>query len=196
MSPLGFKSGRSRWLAWLTLPVIIAAAVGAVSVAGGSAVIAWTNTESFCISCHEMRDNVYAEYEDTVHDKNRTGVRAICADCHVPREFLPKMIRKVRATGELFGKMTGKIDTAEKFEAHRYEMAMRVWTEMKNNDSRACRHCHIEASMSSDRQTEKAQERHAQGREDGKTCIDCHFAIAHSEPEGELGPQDIKVGGK
>ncbi|MDN5471877.1 MAG: NapC/NirT family cytochrome c, partial [Enterobacterales bacterium] len=25
------------------------------------------NTEKFCISCHEMRDNVYQEYMDTVH---------------------------------------------------------------------------------------------------------------------------------
>ena len=46
-----------------------------------------TNTLEFCISCHEMRDNVYQEYKKTVHYSNRTGVRAICSDCHVPKDW-------------------------------------------------------------------------------------------------------------
>jgi cytochrome c-type protein NapC len=32
-----------------------------------------------------------------------------------------------------------------------------------------------------------------QGRKEGLTCIDCHFAIAHNEPEGELSPKDIVI---
>ena len=59
--------------------------IGAV-MAGGAAGLAWTNTEGFCIGCHEMRANVYAEYKGTIHDTNRSGVRAVCSDCHVPRE--------------------------------------------------------------------------------------------------------------
>jgi cytochrome c-type protein NapC len=46
-----------------------------------------TNTLEFCISCHEMRDNVYQEYKETIHYANRTGVRAICSDCHVPKDW-------------------------------------------------------------------------------------------------------------
>ncbi|MFO1189539.1 MAG: NapC/NirT family cytochrome c [Alphaproteobacteria bacterium] len=42
-----------------------------------------------------MRDNVYAEYTNTIHNQNRTGVRATCSDCHVPREWIHKMVRKV-----------------------------------------------------------------------------------------------------
>ncbi|OQY75269.1 MAG: hypothetical protein B6D47_01560, partial [Rhodocyclaceae bacterium UTPRO2] len=42
-----------------------------------------TNTLEFCVSCHEMRDTVYQEYQKTIHYSNRTGVRAICSDCHV-----------------------------------------------------------------------------------------------------------------
>ena len=43
--------------------------------------------EEFCIGCHEMRDNVYAEFKGTIHDKNRSGVRAICstATCRTSR---------------------------------------------------------------------------------------------------------------
>ena len=37
-----------------------------------------TNNEEFCVSCHEMRDNVYAEYPGTVHQNNSSGARATC----------------------------------------------------------------------------------------------------------------------
>lgn len=162
-------------------------------LAGGAYGLAWTNTEQFCIGCHEMRDNVYAEYQDTIHDKNRTGVRAICADCHVPREPGPMLVRKVQATFELWGHfVTGVIDTKEKFEAHRAEMAKHVWTRMKRTDSLECRNCHNEQKMSTELQSEKARSRHAKGRADGMTCIDCHFGIAHKEPEGP-GPQELVV---
>jgi len=56
-----------------------------------------TNKESFCISCHEMEENVFKEYQNTVHYTNRTGVRATCPDCHVPKEWGPKMVRKIQA---------------------------------------------------------------------------------------------------
>ncbi|RRJ82972.1 NapC/NirT family cytochrome c [Aestuariirhabdus litorea] len=176
---------------WCTLPIIAAFVIGAGVTIGSQAVISYTNTEAFCISCHEMRDTVYAEYQDTIHDRNRTGKRAICADCHVPHEFIPKMIRKIKATKELYYKMTGKIDTPEKFEEHRYELALNEWRRLKANDSAECRYCHDVNAMDPERQTEEAQDRHKRGFAEGKTCIDCHFAIAHFEPDGELSPEDL-----
>jgi cytochrome c-type protein NapC len=161
----------------------------------GAAGLAWTNTENFCIGCHEMRDNVYAEYKDTIHSVNRSGVRAVCSDCHVPREPGPLILRKMRATFELWGHFTGAIDTKEKFEARRYELAKRVWIRMKETDSLECRNCHKAASMSVALQSERAKSRHAKGKREGKTCIDCHYGIAHKEPEGP-GPQEIKINGK
>ena len=161
-------------------------------VLGGAAGLAWTSTEKFCIGCHEMRDNVYAEYKDTIHDRNRTGVRAICTDCHVPREPVPLMLRKMRATFEVWGHLTGVIDTKEKFESHRAMLAQRVWKRMKETDSHECRNCHIAEKMDSDKQSEKAKARHEKGRSEGLTCIDCHFGIAHKEPEGP-GPREMNV---
>ncbi len=174
--------------------VIGALIVGAVLLAAGAAGLAWTNTETFCTDCHEMRDNVYAEYKGTIHDINRSGVRAICSDCHVPRQPGPMLIRKVRASMELYGHfVSGVIDTKEKFQAHRYELAKRVWTRMKETDSLECRNCHHAESMSNDLQSERAKARHAKGKAENMTCIDCHFGIAHHEPEGP-GPQELKVG--
>lgn len=188
------SGGAPRRRGMLKIVVIGAAVlVGAMLlVIGGAAGLAWTNTEKFCISCHEMRDNVYAEFKDTIHDRNRTGVRAICSDCHVPREPGAMIARKIAATFELWGKITGKINTPEKFEAHRYEMAKKVWTRMKRTDSLECRNCHHDDAMSTELQSEKAQARHEKGRKEGLTCIDCHFGIAHKEPEGP-GPQELKL---
>ena len=166
---------------------IVALLIGLVVGAGGlgafGTALAVTNTETFCIGCHEMKDNVYAEYKGTIHDSNRSGVRATCPDCHVPHEIGPKLVRKVRATGELYGAMTGKINTKAKFEAHRLEMANRVWISMKETDSRECRNCHSREAMSKELQSEKAQTRHAKAKTDGQTCIECHFGIAHKEPD-------------
>jgi len=142
-----------------------------------------TNTEGFCISCHEMRDNVYQELQKTVHFKNRTGVRATCPDCHVPREWFPKIVRKIKASNELFHKMLGTIDTPQKFEKHRKEMAERVWAEMKANDSHECRNCHNFVSMDFARQKEWSAPVHQTAMKEGQTCIDCHKGIAHKMPE-------------
>ena len=161
-------------------------------VIGGAAGLAWTSTEAFCTGCHEMRDNVFAEYKDTIHDRNRTGVRAICTDCHVPREPGPLILAKIRATGDLYGHIIGMIDTKEKFEAHRTELAHKVWTRMLKSDSHECRNCHIFDKMDKDKQSEKAQARHAKAKAEGLTCIECHFGIAHKEPEGP-GPQEMKA---
>lgn len=170
---------------------------GLVIVAGllmtaGAAGLAWTNTEEFCTGCHEMRDNVYAEYKGTIHDTNRTGVRAICPDCHVPRPPVDLIKRKMAASFELWGHFMGVIDTKEKFESHRSKLAQNVWRRMKATDSLECRNCHHAEKMNSELQSEKAKTRHASMKENGKTCIDCHFGIAHKEPEGP-GPADIKI---
>lgn len=141
-----------------------------------------TNTQEFCISCHEMRVNVYEEYKDSIHYTNRTGVRATCPDCHVPKEWTHKVVRKIKATSELYHKMLGTIDTPEKFEKKRLKMARSVWKEMKATDSRECRNCHDYESMDFTEQGRRSMQQHSKGLDEGKTCIDCHKGIAHSLP--------------
>lgn len=143
-----------------------------------------TNTMDFCISCHEMHDNVYQEYKKTIHYSNRTGVRAMCSDCHVPKDWTHKMIRKIQASREVWGKLTGTIDTPEKFEAKRLVLAEREWARMKAADSRECRNCHSFESMDSEAQKQRARKQHEMAIEDNLTCIDCHKGIAHHKPEG------------
>lgn len=183
-------SPRRKWKLYLGLGVagLFAALVIAI---GGAYGLAVTSTEEFCIGCHEMRDNPYKEYRGTVHDTNRTGVRAICTNCHVPHEPVPLILRKMRATFEVIGHIRGVIDTKEKYEAHRAMLAERVWVRMLETDSLECRNCHTFEKMDKEKQTEKAQTRHAKARAEGWTCIECHYGIAHAEPEGD-GPVELR----
>jgi cytochrome c-type protein NapC len=145
-----------------------------------------TNNETFCRGCHEMDQNVYREYRTSVHDQNRSGVRATCPDCHVPHDWTHKMMRKIQASNEVFHHLMGDLDTREKFEAKRIALAKHVWTTMKETDSRECRNCHNFDSMDLARQNERARTRHSQAEDEGKTCIDCHKGIAHRLPAGAL----------
>jgi cytochrome c-type protein NapC len=152
-----------------------------------------TNTLEFCIGCHEMRDTVYQEYKKTIHYSNRTGVRAICSDCHVPKDWTHKLIRKIQASGEVWGKITGTIDTPEKFEAKRLTLAEHEWARMKASDSRECRNCHTFEGMSFDAQKDRSKKQHEIGKKTNKTCIDCHKGIAHQKPKGMKGDEDDDV---
>ena len=141
-----------------------------------------TNTLEFCTGCHEMRDTVYPEYQATIHYQNRTGVRAICSDCHVPKDWTHKLLKKFKASAEVYGTLIGRINTKEKFEAKRMEMAQNEWNQMKASDSRECRNCHSFQSMQTAKQRPSAQEAHAKAQKDSMTCIDCHKGIAHKLP--------------
>jgi cytochrome c-type protein NapC len=149
-----------------------------------------TNSLEFCTTCHEMRDNVYQEYKETIHYKNRTGVRAICSDCHVPKDWIHKMIRKSKASFEVWGKITGDIDTKEKFEAKRMTLATHEWERMKESGSRECRNCHNFDAMSPELQKQTPYKKHMQAKEEGKTCIDCHKGIAHHLPKEYQDPDE------
>lgn len=173
---------------WFSKPSRIAVGVlitlsfiaGIIFWGGFNTALEYTNTEEFCSSCH-MND-VVPEYRHSVHYMNRSGVKATCADCHLPHEFIPKWTRKIEAAKEVFAHITGKVDTKEKFEAHRLEMAQREWARMKANDSQECRNCHNFNDMDSTQQKTVAQKMHAMAQEQGKTCIDCHKGIAHQLP--------------
>jgi len=187
----------SRWVAgrraFVVLLVGVVLGIAGLSVFGTTMV--YTSTEPFCAtSCHEMANNSNMEYVGSVHDKNRTGVRATCVDCHVPHAPVPLYIAKMGALNDLWSHhVTGSVDTREKFEAQRGKMAQRVWTYMKGNDSRECRHCHNAANMDPEKQSVRAVAKHERAKREKQTCVDCHFGISHNVPLGGPGPQELEV---
>jgi cytochrome c-type protein NapC len=171
-----------------SLVAVMLVGLGVALSAGGKVALDHTNKTEFCISCHEMKVNNYAEYSHTIHARNRTGVKTACADCHVPHEMPDMLWRKIGAANDVWQHMLGRIDTPESFEKHRLELAQRVWLRMKTTDSRECRHCHDTQAMHTELQGKTAQKQHLRIGVDGKTCIDCHFGIAHKEPAGGAEP--------
>src|SRR5215831_9064164 len=135
------------WMLGIPLGGFMFLVIGALGWATFETTLHYTNSYKFCTSCHEMSDNMQAEYEQSPHFKNTAGVRAICSDCHVPRAFFPKMKAKLLASiNELPKWAMGTRRPPEKFAAARLEMAKHVWENMKATDSRECRGCHsIEA---------------------------------------------------
>ena len=143
-----------------------------------------TNSEEFCISCHEMKENVYEELRETIHFSNRSGVRATCPDCHVPHGWTDKIGRKMQATKEIWGKIFQTINTREKFLEKRRELAEHEWARLAANDSLECRNCHNYDFMDFTAQSPRAAEQHSTSLAKGeKTCIDCHKGIAHQLPD-------------
>jgi len=181
------------WLRGLLSPspkhsVLALLVVGIVLGVGGylafDATLHATSTEKFCISCHEMADSPMAQLQQTAHYSNPLGVTASCSDCHLPHEFVPKMVRKVEAAREVWGHMTGIIDTPEKYAAHAPAMKEREINRLKANDSQECRNCHQAERMLLAEQSAKAQRFHKRLLSGKATCIDCHQGVAHPDNAG------------
>ncbi|MBC8405757.1 MAG: NapC/NirT family cytochrome c [Rhodospirillales bacterium] len=137
----------------------------------------------YCISCHEMENNVYAEYKQTAHYTNRTGVQVVCADCHIPKTWFGRMYGKIGAIHQLYHKIAGDVDTAGKFEAKRLELAETVWAEYEANGSQPCKNCHSFKAMDIHKQSEDARDAMEGAMEVDMSCIECHKGIAHKLPE-------------
>jgi len=167
--------------------------VGVIFWGGFNTAMEATNTLEFCISCHEMEENVYQEYKKTIHYTNRAGVRATCSDCHVPRPWIHKVVRKIQASNEVFHKILGTIDTPEKFDNHRLELARNVWNTMKSTDSRECRNCHDFSTMNPENQKGRSRKQHLNAMKAGNTCIDCHKGIAHKNVHDQLPEEELEA---
>jgi cytochrome c-type protein NapC len=162
--------------------LVVGALLGALGVLGFNYSMAATNTDEFCVSCHELADNALVEFQGTSHDVNRTGVSATCGDCHVPQQLFPKIWRKIRAAGEVYHHLMGTISTPEEYDEHRLWMATKTWNYMKAVDSRECRNCHNTTRWDVTAQSATARRYHTGALARGRTCIDCHKGIAHKLP--------------
>ena len=140
-----------------------------------------TNQDEFCVSCHTMQINL-TELKESLHWSNASGVHAGCADCHVPKPFFHLMKAKILAAKDVWHEILGTIDSPEKYEARRWEMANIVWEKMKLSDSRECKTCHSFDHMDLSEQSRSARNKHEKATDRPETCIDCHKGLVHEEP--------------
>jgi nitrate/TMAO reductase-like tetraheme cytochrome c subunit len=162
------------------LVAFIAGMIAWASFVGG---LKYAETDSFCTSCHEMKQP-YQELAHSAHFSNPLGIQASCGNCHVPPTFLPGLWRHIQAYAEVWGHMGGELNTPAKYEAHRLELAQKIWTELKSNDSAECRSCHTPSQMAFAKQPPMAAAAHSSLASSGMTCIDCHRGVAHTLPQG------------
>lgn len=170
---------------YLTLGTISLSAflMGIIFWGGFNTALEMTNTEAFCISCHSMESKPYQELQQTVHWSNHSGVRATCPDCHVPHNWTRKIARKMEASHDVWGWLLQTVNTDEKFEAKRLEMASREWKRFDRDDSLACKNCHDYASMKWESMSKLAQKQMKRAAEIDQSCVDCHKGIAHKLPD-------------
>ncbi len=154
--------------------------VGIVGTVGFNVAMEKTSSTEFCISCHEMAANPWQESLTKAHAQSRVGFTVSCADCHIPKAFIPKMKRKMAASREVWHHFLGTIDSPEKYDLHRQKMAESVWQAMQEDDSAACRVCHDAQKIGS---TAAINTMHKQALGPGTTCITCHRGIAHDLPK-------------
>jgi nitrate/TMAO reductase-like tetraheme cytochrome c subunit len=191
-SPQPVRHGFAAWLwrrpqRWflLGIPVggLIAFIVGVGFTGAFVGGLKFAETNAFCTSCHEM-NTAFQELKTSVHSSNEFGIQAGCGNCHVPPALLPGLWRHIQAYKEVWGHLTGKLNTPAKYEALRLEMAQKIWAELKANDSAECRSCHTPAAMAFAKQPAAAAEAHQSLAKSGMTCIDCHQGVAHTLPQG------------
>jgi nitrate/TMAO reductase-like tetraheme cytochrome c subunit len=179
-----WKRPASKWLLGIPAGALIAFFVGAAALGTMNYTLHVTSSTEFCYTCHSHEQFIKPEYEASSHFVNQAGVRAGCADCHLPHDSWFKLVwTKAVVSLDVIPELMGKIDTAEKYESHRAEMAESVWRDMKENDSAYCRSCHSIDAMDLEAQGRKTARRHSKAEERGETCIDCHYGIVHVEPE-------------
>lgn len=164
--------------------VVIGIVIGAAAIIGTQVMVKVTGTNEFCSNaCHSMQW-VAAEWRQSGHGVNRTGVTAGCHDCHIPHAYPQLLFYKAKAgIKDAIGEMRGVIDTKEKFEKERLRMAKSVWSEFKENGSANCRGCHVFDKDVLAKQKDFVQPMHQQVLSGEMTCIDCHKGIAHTEPK-------------
>ena len=157
--------------------------LGAAGLGSVNFVVHETSKSEFCFACHSHEQNIRAEYEASSHFANRSGVRAECSDCHLPQDnWFDLMATKTVVSLDVIPEIMGKLDTPEKWEQHRAEMAEAVWAEYRANDSRYCKHCHLPSAMEG--QSFMTRRVHQSAQDNGQTCIDCHKGLVHALPEG------------
>ncbi|QXO18600.1 MULTISPECIES: NapC/NirT family cytochrome c [Vibrio] len=185
-----WKKPNSKWLLGIPLGGMLAFILGALSLGAYHGVMDYTNNNAFCFSCHIGMDTIVEEYQQSVHFNNTKGViAATCADCHVPRELIPKLIVKITASADVIHKLTGDI-RLDNFETeHRPRLAKHVTQQFIDNKSKQCRYCHQIERMELENQARTTARRHQMMEERGQSCIDCHAGIAHKLPQSEQSSQ-------
>ncbi len=179
----GDRNGRDPRISSLVLAALVAGGIvlGVAATGLGSAVVHYTNSTEFCVDCH-VYDEFYADFKTSTHFVNAAGVRAGCADCHVPESSWWAMLTTKARSGvsSYWAYYVQGLDTPQEFaEARpRLQEAAHAWFEAR--DSGTCRSCHAIDETTIAAQSAAARGSHQALLSDGgPTCVTCHSDVPH-----------------
>ncbi|MEE9614923.1 MAG: NapC/NirT family cytochrome c [Thermodesulfobacteriota bacterium] len=170
--------GRNKYLS-LAITAGITFIAASVLWVGISAAVRYvdssTDTIEYCTSCHTM-SYPYAEFKESAHYKNRSGVSPRCVDCHIPpgSGLMGKLqqIMKDRFSGN-------SNVSEEEWDEMRPGLAEVVRTKLLESNSATCKKCHVREAIVS--KSAPVMRAHRKIETQNKTCIDCHYNLVHAE---------------
>ena len=194
------RSGsHARWISgkWLAVVGLFAlgVVVGAAALMATSEAARRTSTNEFCTgACHSMQWSS-AAYKRSIHYSNSLGLRATCADCHIPHhtghanplQYLELMVFKAKiGLRDAIAEMQGVISTREKWEQERPRLAREVEQWIRDTNSITCQNCHDLSALGGDysalTKMIHADLVHAKVVD----CLKCHHHVGHvNQPPGE-----------
>lgn len=169
-----------RWFVLLAV-LIVGGVGGAAAMIGSLEINRITAEDSFCTSCHSMThiaaDPVFVR---SAHRANEKGVRAGCADCHIPTTnwFVETYVHVSSGLRDVIAETTHDYADPALWEARRRVLAHEVREDMRRSDSVTCRGCHDAAAIRPASQAGRAA--HALLATGQMTCIDCHINLVHA----------------
>lgn len=166
------------------LAAIIGLVIGIAAVLAAEQMDHYTNTNEFCTSCHLTGEYIAKSetFLTSSHYTRASGVRPKCSDCHIPKGLVPATwTHVVKGVQDLYGQLRYDYEDRAVWEERRAELAYAVRDWMVANDSVTCRSCHEEAAIKPERK--RGQRQHAEARQRGMTCIECHYNLVHDEVE-------------
>lgn len=137
---------------------------------GGYGVIAFTNSPSFCASCHEMTPE-HSTYIASSHSQ------ISCVQCHIKPGFTTMMIHKMKSMKEVYYHITGVPNQI-------------VQTEEEAVSNQNCLQCHSRNRIVTASGDLKVN--HNKHIDEGIPCITCHAGVVHSN----IASRKLNVGDK
>jgi cytochrome c nitrite reductase small subunit len=164
--------------AWAIAPLLLAVALGGLAGVGGYTFsyakgLSYLSTDPrACVNCHIMQRE-YDGWQKASHH-----VSAVCVDCHLPHEFVPKYLAKAEN-----GWRHGKLFTTGGF-VEPIEVKPAGRKILEDN----CVRCHaaLTAEMRGHGTTSEATTSESQRGE--LSCLHCHATVGHGEKAGLGGP--------
>lgn len=191
---------------WLPLVGLLAAGalVGAAVLVATTQMVRATSTNEFCAgACHSMQW-ANAAYQRSVHYSNSMGMRAGCADCHIPHhtghsgplDYLQLVAFKTHiGIRDMIAEVRGTISTREKWEEARPRLSEEFEQWVKDGHSITCTGCHDLRAFGGD-YSEMTKMVHADLlHAKAVNCLKCHKHVGHvyEEAPARIAPTSVEV---